>query len=176
MLLTSTNRVVPIKLKQFKLKWRNLLLFCFNEKSKPDYVETKHLGAEGRPTKDTHMALSTRIELEPHWWKTSAPQQSYFLYYNMTKLELRRIQLLIFFQNIIRDSKVIQGEMAHQLYVYQSLSFSPLVDMVNMRGNASNQVRYRIVVSLTESKGICCGCSGPCYQANFTVLLIQGSN
>ena len=46
--------------------------------------------------------------------------------------------------------------MAHQLYVYQSLGFSPLVDVVNMRGNASNQVRYRIVVSLTESKGICC--------------------
>lgn len=110
--------------------------------------------------------------------KNESSQQSYFLYYNMTKLVTKPHSVVdfFFFQNIIRDSKIIQGEMAHQLYVYQSLSFSPLVDMVSMRGNASNQVRYRIVVSLTESKGICCGCSGPCYQANFTVLLIQGSN
>lgn len=41
--------------------------------------------------------------------------------------------------NIIRDSKVIKGEMAHQLYVYQSLIFSLLVDMVNTKGNANNQ-------------------------------------
>ncbi|XP_068699664.1 engulfment and cell motility protein 1-like [Montipora foliosa] len=41
--------------------------------------------------------------------------------------------------NIIRDTRVIKGEMAHQLYVYQSLLFSLLVDMVNTRGNASNQ-------------------------------------
>jgi len=41
--------------------------------------------------------------------------------------------------NIIRDAKVMKGEMAHQLYVYQSLIFSLLVDMVNTKGNASNQ-------------------------------------
>lgn len=41
--------------------------------------------------------------------------------------------------NIIRDSKFIMGEMAHQLYVYQTLVFSVLGDMVNTRGNASPQ-------------------------------------
>ena len=95
----------------------------------------------------------------------------------MTKLVTKPHSVVdFFFQNIIRDSKIIQGEMAHQLFVYQSLIFSSLVDMVNMRGTASNQVRYRIVFSFTESKGICCDSSGSCYQANFTVLLIQGSN
>lgn len=41
--------------------------------------------------------------------------------------------------NIIRDTRFIKEEMAHQLYVYQSLLFSLLEDMVNTRGNASNQ-------------------------------------
>ena len=47
---------------------------------------------------------------------------------------------LIFSQSIIRESKIIKNEMAHQLYVYQSLIFRLLVDMVNTKGNASNQV------------------------------------
>lgn len=41
--------------------------------------------------------------------------------------------------SIIRESKIIKNEMAHQLYVYQSLIFRLLVDMVNTKGNASNQ-------------------------------------
>ena len=36
------------------------------------------------------------------------------------------------------------GEMAHQLYVYQTLVFSVLGDMVNTRGNASPQVSGRV--------------------------------
>lgn len=62
--------------------------------------------------------------------------------------ELLQLQLKIFIfisqQNIIRDSKFIMGEMAHQLYVYQTLVFSVLGDMVNTRGNASPQVSDRV--------------------------------
>ena len=62
--------------------------------------------------------------------------------------ELLQLQLKIFIfvsqQNIIRDSKFIIGEMAHQLYVYQTLVFSVLGDMVNTRGNASPQVSGRV--------------------------------
>ena len=36
------------------------------------------------------------------------------------------------------------GEMAHQLYVYQTLVFSVLGDMVNTRGNANPQVSGRV--------------------------------
>ena len=36
------------------------------------------------------------------------------------------------------------GEMAHQLYVYQTLVFSVLADMVNTRGNANPQVSGRV--------------------------------
>ena len=40
--------------------------------------------------------------------------------------------------------ETLLGEMAHQLYVYQTLVFSVLGDMVNTRGNASPQVSGRV--------------------------------
>lgn len=73
--------------------------------------------------------------------------------------------------NIIRDSKIIQGEMAHQLYVYQSLSFSYLVDMVSMRGNASsiNQSLFESLDKLRkavfESELVGAGSARPISQA-----------
>lgn len=49
--------------------------------------------------------------------------------------------------------------MAHQLYVYQSLIFSLLSDMVNTRGNANNQVSI-IADEVIKSMSLQCMSSG----------------
>ena len=58
----------------------------------------------------------------------------------VTVIITHNVLILTSQQNIIRDSKDIKGEMAHQLYVYQSLIFSLLADYVNARGTDNQQV------------------------------------